>query len=135
MLATGRFPKAFGTFAVIVAAFFFAANSAALAGNAASKLRAVAAPPVSLDSNPSALSPSALGERDLDKSAADKPDGKIPDSIKFGEHTLRFDTDRKSVDTIPRVGLDAKDPAILPTQRDQDLPPSYFGLTLTTPTH
>jgi hypothetical protein len=135
MPAPGTLPRTSGAFAAFfAAAFLFAADGTALAGNTANKLRAVTAPRVSLESDSSALSPAALGESDHDKSATGKADGKFPDSIKFGDHTLRFDTDRKSIDSIPRVGLDAKDPAILPTQKDQDLPPSYFGLTLTVPT-
>jgi hypothetical protein len=134
MHRVGRIPKSFGTFAAIACIALLLAVSAALAENTASKR--AAAPPPSLDTTASDLSPAALGENigPRDKSAADKPDLTIPDSIKFGNRTLRFDTDRKAVDSIPRVGLDATDPAVLPSHRDQDLPPSYFGLTLTTPT-
>ena len=115
-------PRSIGTLAAL--ALLLAANSAALAGSAPR-------------ANSSALSPSALGADTAKshKADADKSDVKIPDSIKFGDRTLRFDTDRKSVDSIPRVGLDATDPHVLPTQKDQDLPPAYFGLTLTVPTH
>ncbi len=127
-------PRTLAALAAFVAALL-AVNGAALAGNTAS--RQPAAPPLSLEVNPSELSPSALGADtdEFGKSAADKPDLKIPDSIKLGDRTLRFDTDRKAVDSIPRVGLDATDRHVLPMPKDEDLPPAYFGLTLTVPTH
>jgi hypothetical protein len=111
-------------------------SASALAGKAVSKAPAAVAPPLPLDASSSTLSPSELGDDALlGRSSADSSDIKIPDSIKFGNGTLRFDTSRKAVDSIPRVGLDAKDPAVLPVPKDQDLPTSYFGLTLTAPTH
>lgn len=129
----GRFAGSIGTFAGVLVCALLLAGGAAFAGKASAGKPAVAAPP-SLDPDGSALSPSALGERKLGASAANKPDLQIPDSIKFGDHTLRFNTDPKSVDSIPRVGLDTVDRHVLPTQKDNDLPPTYFGLTFTTPT-
>jgi hypothetical protein len=129
-------PHSLGTLAAALVGTLLLTNAMAVAGKAASKAHAAVAPKLSLDGNPSALSPSQLGDDSgLDKTVPDTPDMKIPDRIKFGNGTLRFDTSRKAVDTIPRVGLDAKDPAVLPAPKDQDLPTSYFGLTLTAPTH
>ena len=127
-----------GRIALIAAAFTGAmllAAGNALAGTSQSK--SAGAPPLSVDPNATALPPSALGEksrRDPSGTNADTPDLKIPDSIKFGEHTLQFDTDRQSVDSTPRVGLDAVDRHVLPMQKDEDLPPAYFGLKFSTPT-
>ena len=136
MPLAGRRLNFLATFAAVLVSALLLASATALAGNAASKAPLAVAPPLTLDANPSALSPSALGDVDkFGKSTAEAPDVKIPDSIKLGNGTLRFDAGRTAVDPIPRVGLDATDPAVLPTPKDQDLPPGYFGLTLTTPTH
>jgi hypothetical protein len=134
-MPVGQMPRSFGTVAAFIAVLL-AANGAALAEDAADKPAVAPPPPLSLDTGATMLSPSALGADTggFEKSTADKPDLKIPDSIKFGNNTLRFDTDRKSVDSVPRVGLDATDRHVLPMQRDEDLPPTYFGLTLTAPT-
>lgn len=115
-------PRPLATLAAL-AALLLAGSGAALAGNAHG-------------ATSSALSPAALGmdPPKSDKAAADKPDVKIPDNIKFGDRTLSFEADRKAADSIPRVGLDAADPEILPKSKDQDLPPAYFGLKLTVPT-
>ena len=126
--------RLFGTLAAL-AMLLLAATGGAMAGNTESDRPAVA-PPHPLGSNPSALSPSALGvDTSRFDESADKPDLKIPTGIKFGNKTLRFDTDSKALDSIPRVGLDATDRHVLPMQKDEDLPPTYFGLTLTAPTH
>ena len=62
---------------------------------------------------------------------------KLPDHIDFGTSQLRLDTEHK--DPIPRVGIDAVDPAILnpglAQSQDTKLTPKYFGFTLSTPTH
>jgi hypothetical protein len=137
-MPVGKMPRSFGTVAALLAALLavlLAANGAVRAKDAAGK--PPVAPPLSLDTSAPMLSPSALGADtgNFEKSTADQPDLKIPDSIKFGNNTLRFDTDRTSVDSIPRVGLDTTDRHVLPMPKDEDLPPTYFGLTLTTPTH
>jgi hypothetical protein len=111
--------------AALVAVVMLMADGAA---SARKKLAAPAAP----DANSTSLSPSALGMDEHD-TADTKPDIKIPDSIKLGDHTLHFDAAGKTVDPAPRVGLDATDPHVLPMQKDQELPPAYFGLKLTTP--
>ena len=116
-------PRSIATLAAL-AALLLSVGTVALAGNAPK-------------ASSSALSPSALGmdSPNSDKADAVKPDVKIPDNIKFGDRTLSFEADRKPADSIPRVGLDAADPEILPKSKDQDLPPAYFGLKLTIPTH
>ncbi len=122
-MSSGRMPKSLGMLTAL-AAFLLAMGGVALAGD-------------THKASSSELSPAALGA-DPGKAGsadADKQDIKIPSSIKFGDQTLSFDTDRKSVNSIPRVGLDATDPHILPTPKDQDLPPTYFGLKLSVPTH
>ena len=139
----GRNLSRLGTFAAALAIALLP-QSAAFAGKTASKAKALASPsaPLSLDPNSTSLSPSALGY-DVDnletgRSGDRKPDLKIPDRIKLGDHTLRFDTSRKAIDTIPRVGPDAPGASVLNQHPpvDNDLPtPDYFGLTLTTPTH
>ena len=111
--------------AALVAVVMLMADGAA---SARKKLAAPAAP----DANSTSLSPSALGMDERDTTDT-KPDIKIPDSIKLGDHTLHFDAAGKTVDPTPRVGLDATDPHVLPMQKDQELPPAYFGLKLTTP--
>jgi hypothetical protein len=117
-------PRLIRTF-VLLAAFSLAAiNNAARAGDARAD-------------RSSELSPAALGA-DTTKSSktdADKPDLKIPNSIRLGDQTLSFDTDRKSVDSIPRVGVDAQ-PHVLNQRADDDsVKPGYFGLKLSVPTH
>jgi hypothetical protein len=119
--------------------------AAAVAENAANKAKSPTAPPasLSLDPNSSALPPAALGEDagqvKFGEPDDKEPDLKFPDRIKLGDHTLQFDTSRKSIDTIPRVGVDATDPHVLnqatPPDSDLLLKPNYFGLTLTVPTH
>jgi hypothetical protein len=114
-------PKSLGMLAVL-AAFLLATGGAALAGD-------------THNARSSELSPAALGA-DTGKSRgadAGKQDIKIPNSIKFGDQTLSFDTDRKSVDSIPRVGVDAQ-PQML-NQREDDPVKPYFGLKLSVPTH
>jgi hypothetical protein len=116
-------PKSLGMLAAL-AAFMLATSGVALAGDAAS-------------AKSSELSPAALGADTIKSSQADanKPDLKIPNSIKFGDRTLSLDTDRKSVDSSPRVGVDAQ-PQVLNQHTDDDpLKPGYFGLKLSMPTH
>jgi len=105
---------------------------------------AVAAPsvPLTLDSN--LLKPPAPGVG-LDKPPAAKPEDDkssplaLPDHIDLGTSQLRFDTSRKTVDSIPRLGIDAADPKVLnpglPHGNASPLKPDYFGFTLSTPTH
>lgn len=140
MPATGRSTSARAVFAIIVAVAF--STGAALAGKTASKPRAAAAAsaPLSLDPNASSLPASALGGDTGElNSSDDKPDFAIPDRIKLGNQTLRFDTSRKAVDSIPHVGLDSPDSPVLnkgtAADNESSLKPDYFGLTLTTPTH
>ena len=103
---------------------------------------AAAKAPLSLDAKSTELPPSALGEdgsRNDFGESADKSDHKISDGIKLGNQTLRFDTNRKAIDSAPRVGLDATDPYVLNRDAaaadDASLKPKYFGLTITVPTH
>lgn len=126
----GRLPRSVASLAAFIAVVLLTANGAAAAGTAKKKHVA----PAPSDANATSLSPSALG-MDEGSTAEDKPDIKIPNSVKLGDHTLRFDADSKAVDSIPRVGLDATDRHVLPSPNDQDLPPAYFGLKLTTPMH
>lgn len=143
MPATRQSTSALAIFAVVLAVTLW--TGAALAGKTASKPHGAAGPPapLSLDPNASSLPASALGgdagQLNSGESSEDKPDLKIPDRIKLGNQTLRFDTSRKVVDSIPRVGVEATDPAVFNkgTAADDDLPlkPDYFGLTLTVPTH
>jgi hypothetical protein len=135
MPLAGRRPSSLGILTAILVGALLLTSAPALAGKAVSKAPAAVAPPLPLDASSSTLSPFELGDDTLLGRSSDSSDIKIPDSIKFGNGTLRFDTSRRAVDTIPRVGLDAKDPAVLPAPKDQDLPTSYFGLTLTAPTH
>jgi hypothetical protein len=78
------------------------------------------------------------GTFSADKFGNESPGFTLPDRIDLGGSVLRFDTRRSAVDSVPRVGIDNADPALLnpgiPTRKESPLTPSYFGLTLTTPT-
>ena len=115
-----------------LAAGFFAlvAASSALAQHGA---------PVPLD--PYLLKPPAPG---FEKPVTPGPENdkgaklELPDHIDLGTSQLRFDTNRKAVDSTPRVGIDTADPTVLnprlPQEKASPLKPDYFGFTLSTPT-
>jgi len=67
----------------------------------------------------------------------DEKDSKLElaPQIYLGTSQLRFDTNRKEIDPIPRVGIDARDPTAPNPNLPQEKPLSYFGFTLSTPTH
>ena len=63
----------------------------------------------------------------------------LPDRVDLGGSVLRFDTSRDALAAAPKTGIDEADQSVLNpgirTRKDSPLQPSYFGLTLTTPTH
>lgn len=63
----------------------------------------------------------------------------LPNKFDLGNSQLRFDTNRKEIDPIPRIGIDAADPRVLnpnlPQEKTSPLKPDYFGFTISTPTH
>ena len=117
------------------------AGGTALAGDAASKpAGAAATPQVTLDpeqlvvprpsDDVSKFTPDTPGE--------DKAGLAIPNKIDLGTSQLRFDADRKAIDTGPRVGIDAVDPTVLNPnlpQRKQSPMEPYVGFTLSKPTN
>ena len=128
--------------AVLAAGFAIAglpAAGAAMAETAKQSAAKTQRPP---EAKSTELPPSALGEdvnrNDLGESA-DTADHKLSDGFKLGDQTVRFDTNRKAVESAPRVGLDATDPYVLNRNAaaadDASLKPNYFGLTITLPTH
>ncbi len=120
---------------IVLAAGFFAL---AASGAVAAKRQNTDATPLSLDSLP----PPAPGFEKPDgiKPRHEKDSGlELPAEIDLGAAQLRFDTNRKETDPIPRVGVDAVDPKLLnhnvPRENPSELEPDYFGFTLSTPTH
>jgi hypothetical protein len=94
--------------------------------------------PLALDSLP----PPAPGfEKPEGLKPRDEKDSKLelPTQLNLGNSQLRLDTNRKEIDPIPRIGIDAADPAVLnpnlPQEKASPLKPGYFGFTITTPTH
>jgi hypothetical protein len=67
------------------------------------------------------------------------PGLELPTKFGLGSSQLRLDTNRKEIDPIPRVGIDAADPTVLnpnlPQEKASPLKPGYFGFTISTPTH
>jgi hypothetical protein len=120
---------------IVLAASLFAF---ALPGPIAAQGRDTDAAPLSLD----ALPPPAPGFERSDgiKPQPEKDSGlKSPAKIELGAAQLRLDTNRKDVDQIPRVGIDAADQRQLnrniTPEKPSELKPDYFGFTLSTPTH
>ena len=77
-----------------------------------------------------------LGKFDTGKNNGQAEDFSLPNKINLGGSQLQFDTSRK--DNIPHGGLDNSDTSPLkagiPSRNDSQIPPAYFGLTLTKPT-
>jgi hypothetical protein len=80
-------------------------------------------------------------EKPEDIKPRDEKDSKLelPTQFDLGNSKLRLDTNRKEIDPIPRVGIDAADPKVLnpnlPQEKESPLKPGYFGFTISTPTH
>jgi hypothetical protein len=123
----------------LFALFVFWPHAAALAQQPAE-----AAPSAPLTLDPNLLKLPAPGS-DFDKPSTARPQDDtsakldLPDHIDLGTSQLRFDTSRKTVDSVPLVGIDAADPKVLnprlPHENASPLKPDYFGFTLSTPTH
>lgn len=68
-----------------------------------------------------------------------EPGLELPTKFELGNSQLRVDTNRKEIDPIPRVGIDAADPRVLnpnlPQEKTSPLKPGYFGFTISTPTN
>jgi hypothetical protein len=78
-----------------------------------------------------------LGTFDANESARKDNTGfALPNKIDLGNSELQFDASRK--DNIPRGGLDNSDTSPLkagiPSRNDSQIPPAYFGFTLSKPT-
>jgi hypothetical protein len=77
-----------------------------------------------------------LGKFDTDKDSGKAEDFSLPNKVNLGGSQLQFDTSRK--DNMPHGGLDNSDTSPLmagsPSRNDSQIPPAYFGLTLTKPT-
>jgi hypothetical protein len=80
-------------------------------------------------------------EKPEDIKPRDEKDSKLelPTQFDLGTSQLRLDTNRKEIDPIPRVGIDAAEPTVLnpnlPQEKPSPLKPGYFGFTISTPTH
>lgn len=127
-------------FAVAAAALFAPTllGSTALAGSSASKPASPDAAPHLIFDPKQFVVPQASGDtnRFTPKiSGEDKPAFAMP-KIDLGTSQLHLDTDRKAIDTGPRVGIEPADPAALnPNLGQRKEPPldPYVGFTLSTP--
>lgn len=77
-----------------------------------------------------------LGKFDAGKSGGQAEGFSLPNKINLGSSQLQFDTSRK--DNIPHGGLDNSDTSPLkagiPSRNNSQIPPAYFGFTLSKPT-
>lgn len=122
---------------VIVSSFAVASHDALRADPVAPS------PAITLDPNlfkvPPPTANAEIGTFSAGKSNDPATGFSIPNTIDLGSAALRFDTSRSALSSGPKVGIDSVEPQVLnpgiPTRKDSLLTPSYFGLTLTTPTH
>ena len=128
--------KLLGVTAVTLVAAFSASPAAMAQSSKNTTVKTAPATPT-LDPNLFNVPPNYdLGTFDPHHDSQGSAGFSLPDTIDLGKSRLRFDTSRQ--DDIPKGGLDNSDTSPLkagiPSRDKSNLPPSYFGFTLTTPT-